>query len=114
MALPEALLLAWGLAGGARRGAATALFAAFLLLTIAGDLVIFSEVSGELLTGAGNQHVRGIGAAGLSELSAAFFHSRPAGAAWAAATFAATSWLLGILVLAARARSGATEGGSRN
>jgi hypothetical protein len=107
LALPEALLLTWGLAHGARRGVATVLFSAFLLLTIGGDLVLICEVSGKLLTSAGNQHVRGIASARFSELASAFFHSRPAGAGWMAIAFVGLSWLLGLVVLGSSARKGA-------
>ena len=114
LALPEALLLTWGISR--RRGSLwpALLFGAFLLLTAAGDLVLFCEVSGKLLTDAGNRHVRGIGAASLSELSTAFFHSRPTGAAWTAIAFVAISWLVGVLVLVAGARSQGTPGDARN
>lgn len=103
MALPEALLLTWGLAGAANR-AATVVFAAFFLLTIAGDLALFGEVSGRLSTGTDNAHIHGFGAETLSEVWTAFFRSRPAGVAWAALAFVAISWCLGLVVLGLGAR----------
>jgi hypothetical protein len=106
MALPEALLLTWGLAGGAGKRTATLIFAAFFLLTIAGDLALFGEVSGRLLTGGGNAHIRGIRSETLSEVWTAFLRSRPAGAAGMATAFVPISWLLGIVVLTAGARQG--------
>jgi hypothetical protein len=99
MALPEALLLTWGLSRRPGSLGPTLFFGVFLLVTAAGDLALFSEVSGRLLTSAGNRHVRGIGSARLSELAAAFFHSRPAGAAWTAIALVGTSWFLGLVVL---------------
>ena len=101
MALPEALLLTWGLAARVRGLAAWLLLAAFFLTTIAGDLVLFAEVSGRVLTGAGNRHVRGIAPARLSDLTAAFVGSRPAFAAYAAMALVAASWILGAVVLVA-------------
>ena len=114
LALPEALLLTWGISRRPGSVGPTVLFGAFLLLTAAGDLVFFSEVSGRLTTGAGNRHVRGIAGARLTDLVPAFFHSRPAGAAWTAITFAGLSWLLGLVVLASGARQGASPETSRS
>jgi hypothetical protein len=99
LALPEALLLTWGISRRPGSLGPTLLFGAFLLVTAAGDLVFFAEVSGKLLTSAGNRHVRGIGSARFSKLSSAFFHSRPAGVAWSAIALVGLSWLLGLAVL---------------
>src|SRR5207237_650739 len=76
LALPEALLLAWGI--GARKSrAAIPFFSGLFVLTVAGDIALFVEVSGKLLTAAGNRHLRGISSTPFSELWTAFVGSRP-------------------------------------
>jgi hypothetical protein len=106
LALPEALLLTWGLSRRPGSFGPTLLFGAFFLVTAAGDFMLFSEVSGRLLTSSGNRHVRGIGSARVSDLASAFFGSRPAGAAWTAIALVGISWLLGLVVLSSSARQG--------
>jgi len=101
LALPEALLLTWGIAGRVRGLAGSLLLAAFYWMTIAGDLVLFAEVSGKLLTETGNRHVRGIAPARFADLWTAFLASRPARAAYAAIALVAVSWILGFIVLVA-------------
>ncbi len=105
MALPEALLITFGLArqDGKIRWFLV-LLSGFLLLTIAGDFALFAEPGGLLATA--NGHIAGISGS-FASIAEAFRRSRPAPAAIAAMVTAPLSWVLGALALAATFRSDA-------
>jgi hypothetical protein len=102
MALPEALLLAFGLAREEVRARwFPLLLTAFLLFTVAGDLALFAEPSGALVSA--NGHIAGISGS-FASIADAFRRTRPVSAAIAAVVTATLSWVLGALALAAALR----------
>ena len=113
MALPEALLLTWGLGHSPRGGRwFPILLSGFLLLTVAGDLALFAEPGGFLANSSGQITV--IGGASYPRVLEAFRRSRPAPVAVVAEATALLSWILGLttLVTAFGARA-TTAGGNR-
>lgn len=106
MALPEALILAAGAASGSvSRRSVLVLFAAFLVLTIAGDAAVALESVGRLVVTSGNHHILGLADAGFVDLVSRFAASRPAGIAVGAFACAGASYLAGAATLfAARKR----------
>jgi hypothetical protein len=100
MALPEALVLSRAASGARNRKPILILLAAFLLLTMAGDLVLFGEAAGRLLVTPGNHHLAGWNPCSPAELFRSFGASRPAPAAIGAVVVAPLSWVLGVITLA--------------
>ena len=113
MALPESLLLAWGLSRRERLPAAFGLLlGSLLLLTAAGDGVLFLEASGRLVTTPGNHHLLGVEPVAARRFLSAFLESRPRPAAIAALLLAPASWLTGLVFLT-RTFVGAPPGGEQ-
>jgi len=100
IAIPEVLVLTWG---------ATRIVTAvrvligvlviLLLLTIAGDLLLFAEPSGRVVAPLPNHHFHGLIPAPMVVFVSDFLASRPPFYAWAAIVLAASSWTLGVVCL---------------
>jgi hypothetical protein len=99
MALPETLVLSFATTGARSRKSVRILLAAFLALSVAGDLALFAEATGWLILTPGNHHIAGLASSTPAELLRLFRASRPIGAAISAGSFAVLSWIFGTVVL---------------
>lgn len=70
-----------------------------LLLTIAGDLLLFAEPSGRVVAPLPTHHFHGFIPAPMATFVSDFLASRPLFYAWAAIILAASSWTLGVMCL---------------
>jgi hypothetical protein len=95
MALPEALLLTFGLSRRARLTALAAGAALFLALTIAGDAALFLEGTGALLESGPHHHIAGASSVPPGVLLDRFLASRPRPAAFLALLLTPLSWVAG-------------------
>jgi len=107
-ALPEALMVLWGVALWPKgKPWALAGLGLFLLLSVLGDIVLFASSTGRVLTkGAG--HVTGISPASLDVWLGDFLATRPRAAAIGALLCVALSWIVAILLIGKR-RNGEEE-----
>jgi hypothetical protein len=95
MALPETLLFSLWAGDLKRRAWLPSVFALFLSLLILGDVALFFEAAGGLITSEGNHHILGFHIHPMAGALGTFFRTRPP-VIGAAAIFAGiASWLVG-------------------
>lgn len=95
MALPETLLFSLWVGDPKRRAWLPGVFALFLSLLILGDVALFFEAAGGLITSEGNHHILGLHSHPMAGVVEAFFRTRPPAIGAAAISLGIASWLVG-------------------